>query len=121
MANFKTPPPLDHFIAVDFKTLQHVADNGQLTIKFNTDSQACNTRYRLLRLIRRLEIDKPTDPLTIAAKHFVFKWRKNTSILTISDRVQSQEADAMDDALQGKVDVVSSDPMEILPIKYDEE
>jgi hypothetical protein len=119
MGKLKTPPPLDHFIPVDFRTLQYVADNGQLTIKFFTDSQACNTRYRLIRLVRRLEIDKPNDPLTIAAKRFVFKWKNDK--LTIVDREASQEAAAMDMAIAEGGEATTTDPMELIkPIDYDE-
>ena len=121
MGTPKSPTPLDRFLPVDYRTLQHVADNGQLTIKFATDSQACNTKYRLIRLIRSLEAFKPNDPLTKATKTFVFKWRKDTDVLTIVDRARSQEVDAQEAALRGEVDVVSSDPMEIRPIDYPKE
>lgn len=120
MGSPKTPTPLDRYIPVDFATLQRVADTGQFTIVFKTDSQACNTKYRLIRLTLSLAAYAPNDPLTKACKSFVFKWRKGTSILTISDRMRSQEASSMDDALKGvDIDVVSSDPMEIVPINYD--
>jgi len=115
-----TPTPLDHFIAIDFETLQYVADHGQITINFATDSQACNTMSRLRRLQKSLAAYKPDDPLSIAAKSFVFKWRVRTTYLTISDRLRSQETDAMRKALEGKCDVVSSDPMELTtPIDVD--
>jgi hypothetical protein len=122
MGSPKTPTPLDRYIPVDFATLQLAADLGQFTIVFETDSQACNTKYRLLRLTLSLAAYAPNDPLTKACKSFVFKWRKGTRILTISDRLRSQEASSMDKALKAdpdNVDVISSDPMEMPTIDYE--
>jgi hypothetical protein len=113
MGTIPNPTPLDRFLPIDFKTLQHVVDHGQLTIKFDTPSQACNTKYRLLRLIRSLEKFQPDDPLTKGCKTVMFKWRKNDEVLTIVDRARSGELSAMEEALAGKCEAVSSDPLEL--------
>jgi hypothetical protein len=113
MGSQKNATPLDHFTIEDFKTLQHVVDHGQITIQFKTDSQACNTKFRLMRLIYSLEVFQPDDPLTQGCKCLMFKWRKNQDVLTIVDRARSQEADAIRDALAGKCEAVSSDPLEL--------
>lgn len=112
MTKQKNPTPLDHFVPEDFQVLQYVMDKGQITINFRTDSQACNTRSHLRRLIFSLKMLKPDDPLSIAAQSFMFKWRIRSSILTILSRENSQETDAMKEALSGKVEAISSDPME---------
>jgi hypothetical protein len=113
MGTQKTPTPLDRFLPIDFQTLQHVVDYGQLTIKFSTPSQACNTKYRLLRLIRSMEAFQPEDALTRGCKTVMFKWRKNDEVLTIVDRARSGELSAMESALRGECEAVSSDPLEL--------
>jgi hypothetical protein len=112
MTRQKLPTPLDHFVPVDFKVLQHVMDKGQITINFATDSQACSTRSHLMRLVFSLKMLKPDDPLSIASQSFIFKWRVKSSLLTITNRQTSKETDAMEAALRGEVEAVSSDPME---------
>lgn len=112
----RKPPPLNRFIPVDFETLQFVADNGQITIQFETDAQATNTKYRLWRLCRSLEAYAPEHPLTAKVGAFFFKCRKD--VLTITDRNRSAEAFAQRQALQRKQEYVplSADPMEIDPL-----
>jgi hypothetical protein len=119
MTRQTNPTPLDHFVPVDFQVLQHVMDKGQITINFATDSQACSTRSHLRRLVFSLKMLKPHDPLSIAAQSFIFKWRVRSTLLTITNRRVSKESSAMEAALRGEVDAVSSDPME-LDISTDE-
>jgi hypothetical protein len=114
MGKPKTPPALNRFLPVDFETLQYVMEHGQLTIKFHTDNQAMNTKYRLWRLKESLQVNAKGDPLQKASLYFVFKVKQ--SVLTISDRAKSQEAEDQKAALRGEVDVLSADPQEMMPL-----
>lgn len=114
----KNPPKLDRFTPLDFEVLQHVADHGQITIVFNTDNQAMNSKYRLWRLKESLLVNAPGTPLAEAARYFVFKVRQDT--LTIVNRQGSQEEDAYRAALRGEVEKISADPMEMRPLNIKE-
>lgn len=119
MMGMKNPPKLDRFTPLDFRVLQHVADHGQITIVFNTDNQAMNSKYRLWRLKESLLVNAPGTPLAEAARYFVFKVKQDT--LTIVNRQGSQEEEAYEAALRGEVEKVSADPMEMRPLNLKEE
>jgi hypothetical protein len=114
MGSPKKPPALDRFLPIDFETLQYVADHGQLTMRFDTDNQAMNTKYRLWRLKESLQVNALGDPLQKASKYFVFKVRKD--MLTISNRVMSPEVAVQRAAIDGdewQREKHSADPLEI--------
>ena len=120
MGKPRTPPPLDRFLPVDFETLQYVADHGQLTIRFETDNQAMNTKYRLWRLKESLQVNAKGDPLAIASRYFVFKIKQD--VLTISNRATSRETAALKAAMDGdewQREKHSADPMESPPLDYE--
>lgn len=112
----KTPMALDRFLPREFRALQHVMDHGQITIKFQTKSQATNNKFRMIRLMLSLQAYAPNDPVAKASKHFFTKCRG--LLLTIGDWNRSQEEDAFQAAFEGKVEDISADPSEMLPIDW---
>lgn len=114
----KQPQPLNRFPAIDFEVLQAVADRGRLDITFETDNQAVNTKFRLLRLIKSLEAYKAGEPLTEAAILMTLKLRG--SIVTIIRKDQSPEQFAMRAAIDGPSNpFVSADQQEVLNAEED--
>lgn len=112
----KTPMALDRFLPREFRALQHVMEHGQITIKFQTKSQATNNKFRMIRLMLSLQAYAPHDPVSKASKHFFTKCRG--LLLTIGDWNRSQEEDAFKAAFDGKVEDISADPSEMLPIDW---
>lgn len=93
------PTPLDRFLETDFRALQKVMNEGRLDVQFYTDNQAMNTKSRLWRLRSSLLYYKPNEPLSQAAKTFMFKRQGNR--LTIIDRATSEENNLLLRAIEG--------------------
>lgn len=111
MGKPKTPQALNRFLPIDFETLQYVMDHGKITMKFDTDNQAMNTKFRLWRLKESLQTYAKGDPLQKASLYFTFKIRQD--VLTIVDRTRSREFEVQKAAIQGEdCGAISADPME---------
>lgn len=115
----KRPQALDRFLPLDFQTLQYVMERGSITMKFDTDNQAMNTKYRLWRLKESLQAYAKGDPLQKASLYFMFKIRKD--VLTITDRMRSREYAVQQAAVTDTQEDApfSADPMEYPKFDWD--